>query len=100
PRPPRFPLFPYPPPFRSPDLSFQYDGAATLGEPYLIAGKTSVDLELEQRSVAEEGPAGADRFNPRCAGESFSGVGVRSHAAGQRDRKSTRLNSSHGSISY
>src|SRR3712207_9204446 len=97
-RPPRSTLFPYTTLFRSDDVE---------GQP----GDVGVDLH-EQRVLRQ--PAGDDQLRHRHArlleglddgagaerGRLDQGaVGVLG-AAGQGDRKSTRLNSSHANISY
>src|SRR2546422_3458949 len=76
-RPPRSTLFPYPTLFRS-------DGGAEGARPYC-----ALDLRRGRRR------ADADRGAPRSVEES-----ARRGAVLRRDRKSTRLNSSHGYISY
>src|SRR3712207_7688186 len=79
-RPPRSTLFPYTTLFRSRPGRRRRRRAARAGVPALEA--------------AEQGPDGADRAPLAVAVAQGHGVGAR------RDRKSTRLNSSHANISY
>src|SRR3712207_6981336 len=83
-RPPRSTLFPYTTLFRSlvPDLLRHLHGAAR---------RRAADVVDQDVDAAELAPAGLD--GPRHGGR------VR-HVAFGRDRKSTRLNSSHANISY
>src|SRR5689334_23667871 len=83
PRPPRSTLFPYTTLFRSPrDLPVDPDVAAL--DLHVLAGQS--DQALHEVALAEEREAeDHDLPAPRLAEE---------------DRKSTRLNSSHSSISY
>src|SRR2546422_10226898 len=97
-RPPRSTLFPYTTLFRS----LHADGQ-TVEE---TAAQTSLVTAVERTRACERGVAvdispGADlafaRVDARqaCANQRFA-----AHVARSRDRKSTRLNSSHGYISY
>src|SRR3712207_6909357 len=83
-RPPRSTLFPYTTLFRSHEAGADVvaTGADQLGEA--VAG------ELPLRRVADQ---------PECERDRVAGLRVGHHPAG-RDRKSTRLNSSHANISY
>src|SRR3989454_1995306 len=85
-RPPRSTLFPYPPLFRSPP-----DEACAAGRTHFALP----DTPHHRRSQSDGRPGrGRDRLRLRRAG-------LRHACAGQgRDRKSTRLNSSHLVISY
>src|SRR2546422_4752080 len=82
-RPPRSTLFPYTTLFRS----------RAAREPQSHAES----IEHEMALSSEDRPAQSNRAGPR-----WSGVGPHPHEAGvpAEDRKSTRLNSSHGYISY
>src|SRR3712207_9240113 len=97
-RPPRSTLFPYTTLFRSqragegrhdPDAADRLVrvavGRSPLGLPALAAEVHPLDVVLEVR----------ERLDDRAAGE-----GRPDAAATGRDRKSTRLNSSHANISY
>src|SRR2546429_8538132 len=79
-RPPRSTLFPYTTLFRS-------DGFPRLARRILYRRQSGT----------------ADATRPPESNRCLGGQGLsrkRSHPAGERDRKSTRLNSSHGYISY
>src|SRR5690348_18107669 len=80
-RPPRSTLFPYTTLFRSTELDLTWDdfGPGPVG---LISQSGNLGLELAQ--LAHEAGVGFSRFV----------------SLGNQDRKSTRLNSSHPSISY
>src|SRR5689334_24156114 len=80
-RPPRSTLFPYTTLFRSADLDVDLHVADELGPD---------DVEVELAHAADDGLAGLV-----VEVEAEGGV-----LAPDRDRKSTRLNSSHSSISY
>src|SRR3712207_8801042 len=92
-QPPRSTLFPYTTLFRSDHVHHAAEPLAhvrlghRLLEP-LLPGREALDLEL--RHHREEGTAGVGEQAP---GAIIGLVGV-------RDRKSTRLNSSHANISY
>src|SRR2546422_5163575 len=90
-RPPRSTLFPSPPLFRSPPADPPVGGDRNLAERVLAAPRTrqapGVSLEPE-RALAPEDPHLARRRQGRDRAEA------------KVDRKSTRLNSSHGYISY
>src|SRR5690242_20827270 len=93
-RPPRSTLFPYTTLFRS--------GA---GEPGSLGVLGGLEVELRDRRVV---PLAVGLVVPTGVGVALDLVALRRAAAlqrglgalGQRDRKSTRLNSSHMSISY
>src|SRR2546430_12298225 len=90
-RPPRSTLFPYTTLFRSPDAEDDNRGAwRSLLRP-LLWRPPSVDKPWGQRKSAKR-----QSLRSPCPAAS------RRNAAGQglRDRKSTRLNSSHSQISY
>src|SRR5207245_5699132 len=99
PPPPRSPPFPYTTLFRS--------------DRVFVAMSGGVDSSLAAALLADRGedvvgvwmrltPAGTSSDSPRCCGTDEAGEQARRAAAhlGIPDRKSTRLNSSHGSISY
>src|SRR2546422_3474351 len=86
-RPPRSTLFPYTPLFRSP-----FAGARPLCE--LRAG---VHLIRERWETFVGAETAAIFALPHLAGFAEAGVPL---VSARRDRKSTRLNSSHGYISY
>src|SRR3712207_7332131 len=91
-RPPRSTLFPYTTLFRS------RDGEARLGVDDLLLERAGDGERLERRArlVVE-----ADRaVLARIVGGRGGLVGVDARPVGHRDRKSTRLNSSHANISY
>src|SRR5687768_17726304 len=85
-RPPRSTLFPYTTLFRSTSGAFE-SSVTTRGSPGVYAG------------VCEAEACGAETCGAPAAsaGEFAAGVGATGAVA---DRKSTRLNSSHGYISY
>src|SRR5687768_18278431 len=76
-RPPRSTLFPYTTLFRS-------ERVAQGDEPV----------------HASQGDPGEDQILPGCRADSSLGEGEERAPQGEQDRKSTRLNSSHGYISY
>src|SRR2546427_4578311 len=78
-RPPRSTLFPYTTLFRSHDANEHPDRGRVLGG----AGEAPADF------LARRPASGRDALS-----------GARQGPAGRRDRKSTRLNSSHSQISY
>src|SRR5256885_11570560 len=84
-RPPRSTLFPYTTLFRSLTGAYEYGG---------VRGRVVHDPELVRSFVA----ANADLLEPAARAELMAADADR--AAGSRDRKSTRLNSSHLVISY
>src|SRR2546429_6494280 len=84
-RPPRSTLFPYTTLFRSKTAGGQ--GAAVFG-----------DSRPDARDRATDAGGQGTRVGCRC-GENWQAIG-RAERGGNRDRKSTRLNSSHGYISY
>src|SRR2546430_4965203 len=93
-RPPRSTLFPYPPLFRS-----ELDGAEHVGAE-VLNGLERADRAAELASVLrvldghlERPRCGADAVDDRRDPEAVDSLG-------DRDRKSTRLNSSHSQISY
>src|SRR2546422_1170424 len=90
-RPPRSPLFPSPTLFRSLWLAAQapppVPAAVTVGRVTAVAWPPQADLAV---ALAEA----ADRSPP------FPGVGALPDRPIRLDPKSTRLNSSHGYISY
>src|SRR2546430_7602301 len=96
-RPPRSPLFPYPPLFRS-DHAFRSvplepaERAGLAGDAQRIAEPVDRDAELWQCLLEEPAavlPLDQDRLVRDPAGQDAN-----------TDRKSTRLNSSHSQISY
>src|SRR5690606_41966842 len=98
--PPSPPLFPYTTLFRSPLMvprSVVLDPVATLDTPpqlFLSSGMRAMDHAVERwLSIAP---------TPYADAVSSQAMGMLAHAlpAIQRDRKSTRLNSSHVKISY
>src|SRR3712207_7916980 len=90
-RPPRSTLFPYTTLFRSVDLEEADVGAARDGEQDAVR---AVDGRLEQR-------AGHRHLRGRHRAVLAAGrADAHQRRAGVRDRKSTRLNSSHANISY
>src|SRR5687768_17710936 len=93
-RPPRPTLFPYTTLFRSEAQSLE--DARLLG-PHDVTAHEPADLGLAQvQHARRDGATGVDVDGPgreRRAREL-------DHEAGGEDRKSTRLNSSHGYISY
>src|SRR3712207_9282900 len=97
-RPPRSTLFPYTTLFRS-----VAEGPAAGGDPVPLVGGRDL---AEDRVVDDETGAEADvRHEQQQGPELPVGAGDEEHQsgrqrAGPRDRKSTRLNSSHANISY
>src|SRR3712207_7715029 len=88
-RPPRSTLFPYTTLFRSDPRAVRPRG---LHEPDLWDAEiVSVMKRLRRASSV---PPGAESYAPRTSS------GVRPVGPNARDRKSTRLNSSHANISY
>src|SRR3712207_7525611 len=75
-RPPKSPLFPYPTLFRSQETS----PLTPVFEPLSVHAAAGVDVDVT---------------SPACAR-----IDELVRRAGRRDRKSTRLNSSHANISY
>src|SRR5690606_40752655 len=95
--PPRSPLFPYTTLFRSPGGSAVSLGAASLGAVSLGA----VSLGAASPGVAAFGSASEVEIKTTFRGQRVGIKGwTRVSGAPQRDRKSTRLNSSHVKISY
>src|SRR3712207_7144654 len=86
-RPPRSTLFPYTTLFRSRELVIVREQPC----PFLTQGDQ--DSAGEGRQVDHEFGLEAVLRIPECVGEHEPALGV-------RDRKSTRLNSSHANISY
>src|SRR3712207_7626001 len=91
-RPPRSPLFPYTTVFRS---LLQPNGLAVLGGLRLDGSLRDTGHALTATSV--RGPDGAAISTPRVPD---FGPGLDHVVAVRRDRKSTRLNSSHANTSY
>src|SRR5690606_41836978 len=91
-RPPSFPLLPYTTLFRSPEA---------LGNLCLLRGSLQLLQLVEvvcQQTIVTTGIVGFYRLHIRRGYQTFGhGIG---QALIQRDRKSTRLNSSHVKISY
>src|SRR3712207_8904988 len=83
-RPPRSTLFPYTTLFRSTGAR---RGTAAGGR-----------LPVFWRHLADV--RHLDRLNPACAPRRIQGQAVADRRVARRDRKSTRLNSSHANISY
>src|SRR2546429_8773411 len=97
-RPPRSTLFPYTTLFRSVVVDHQLAGpadAVALGVSARNVARRGADLRYAQAGGARLGGGPADRAHLRV-GEGHPGH----DAVGGQDRKSTRLNSSHGYISY
>src|SRR3712207_9069180 len=97
-RPPRSTLFPYTTLFRS-ELLAHVRGRVLLEEPRAFAAKDEVHrppagLVAADRRRLDLGAAEERRVVDRLA------LGRLRGAVGDRDRKSTRLNSSHANISY
>src|SRR2546426_4144976 len=96
-RPPRSTLFPYTTLFRSGHPLRRGGGGGDLLHPHLV-------LQLQPRPVLGR-PHARERPRGRCAARRRAGGrgardGKPARPAGTRDRKSTRLNSSHLVISY
>src|SRR2546422_2536154 len=91
-RPPRSTLFPYTTLFRSCTLTPTSSGSKTLTATYggdaNFAGSTSVGVSHTVNAAATTTAITGQAPNPSVVGQTV------------RDRKSTRLNSSHGYISY
>src|SRR2546429_5073453 len=86
-RPPRSTLFPYPPLFRS----------AKRDQPLVAGSRRTIDEPGSRDAVRMERVRGAAGGSVRMETSRYvHGV----HHRGDRDRKSTRLNSSHGYNSY
>src|SRR5687768_18013280 len=83
-RPPRSTLFPYTTLFRSPGGAGASDGPCAADPAGVEAARGSAAAEPADRDAGDSG---------RCARATVG-------AQRRRDRKSTRLNSSHGYISY
>src|SRR2546426_3294487 len=85
-RPPRSTLFPYTTLFRSQGVVGGQVGVAQhgVGGDSSRFGVDAVDADVDRRAVRQQADLGV----------------VRGRASGDRDRKSTRLNSSHLVISY
>src|SRR3712207_9493549 len=97
-RPPRSTLFPYTTLFRSPDQARAIEGvlddlAAGIPMDRLVCG----DVGFGKTEVALRAAAAAVLAGKQVAIVAPTTVLVRQHV---RDRKSTRLNSSHANISY
>src|SRR3712207_9433004 len=97
-RPPRSTLFPYTTLFRSAQLRGDARRVAVRGEglrPLHREAGLPQPARAAARGAAEEGRRVAGRAAPAAA----PGAAAAKHV-GARDRKSTRLNSSHANISY
>src|SRR5687768_18151483 len=77
--------------------------------PYTTLFRSRAGARGDREGGALQGAGGGDRADPQCrrrvggersAAEQGHPVPVRSQPGDTRDRKSTRLNSSHGYISY
>src|SRR2546429_7401667 len=93
-RPPRSPLFPYTTLFRSVDGDDEIEACQNRRKPVDEDAEhrrrdRGVRIDAAERRV--EGPAGV---------QASGAEGIEHEAAADEDRKSTRLNSSHGYISY
>src|SRR3712207_9079900 len=97
-RPPRSTLFPYTTLFRSEDRVAELVVAERPGPRAAVpqAGQRDGDVQLRAAEVADEAPHVAQR--PRGVGVEDDQRLAERHDL--RDRKSTRLNSSHANISY
>src|SRR5256884_9143995 len=97
-RPPRSTLFPYTTLFRSRDVMHDDSAGKILYAP--LRQQTAAPNHVDKGKVNQDQPRGQKQH------VSFEGDAVREGARDQRrrddgkDRKSTRLNSSHGYISY
>src|SRR3712207_9335390 len=97
-RPPRSTLFPYTTLFRSDAVAVQVDAQLKLARGELLrAHPVAVRLVRVRLGVADPGGVGLARRRPRGARPGRRGP---RRARPARDRKSTRLNSSHANISY
>src|SRR2546429_7220349 len=91
-RPPRSTLFPYTPPFRS---------RAGDDDIPLLACRPAAHAAQSDDDVAQRAVIHVDRARPDDAADvDAEGVAVMQMRVEHLDRKSTRLNSSHGYISY
>src|SRR3712207_9490818 len=97
-RPPRSTLFPYTTLFRSGDdrVGGEQRGQPEGEDP---GGVHQGDGQAEEEGVARRAP-GADEVGADDGLAVTGGEGVHRPKEGRRDRKSTRLNSSHANISY
>src|SRR5207253_6208505 len=92
PRPPRSPLFPYTTLFRS--------GASQLRAAALIPAQALPQQSKNRRSIRQQGGSKSTVARPTLEQEISHSTSRPGHPDKTRDRKSTRLNSSHVAISY
>src|SRR3712207_7260397 len=85
-RPPRSTLFPYTTLFRSPDYYVKNIGTG-------VAGNGAGELETSSEAIRESIPTGMPRIYYGEISDTYVMTAT-------KDRKSTRLNSSHANISY
>src|SRR5690349_23669003 len=85
-RPPRLTLFPYTTLFRS-------EAVVAVAQRHVVAGRGGLPERARDRMVVDTGSVVARRGRRAV-------VAQRDRLPGERDRKSTRLNSSHVEISY
>src|SRR2546422_5317385 len=90
-RPPRSTLFPYTTLFRSYHRQARLDGGAE---------QTAAGEPREPRPERDPGEGPENPQEPHLAEEHFEDLAVTGADRPGQDRKSTRLNSSHGYISY
>src|SRR3712207_7064402 len=90
-RPPRSTLFPYTTLFRSLPAAEEPERAALAGRPVLA-------VRGRELGEVRRGHLGAERVDLGLGGRDLGGA-HRRRAVGERDRKSTRLNSSHANTS-
>src|SRR5256885_10177435 len=96
-RPPRSTLFPYTTLFRSAALGLGAC-AAQLGTAFILCPESSASPAFRAELRSER--AHHTGITAAISGRPARGMVNRLHALGARDRKSTRLNSSHLVISY
>src|SRR5207245_11302193 len=97
PLPPRFPLFPYTTLFRSNSVVARDLSGLQPARPTVAAGSAS---RPSQASSAARGSAAGGSAAGDLPATGADGGRALAGAAALADRKSTRLNSIHGSISY
>src|SRR3712207_9497219 len=97
-RPPRSTLFPYTTLFRS---SGRWPGQETEGNRMArVYREADIGSEISQKKIAVLGFGSQGHAHALNLKESGCDVGVGLYEGSKRDRKSTRLNSSHANISY